>query len=146
MNDDSLLDALDRLARAGVGITTRALAESGSAAELTLQQWRALVVIAEAGISGIRVGDLGRGLRVAAPGASRLVRRLEARGLAVVTRDAPDRRAAVVRATDTGRALWTAVILRRRALIAEALDGSTEAPAATGPYLDEIATALVRNA
>ena len=122
MDDDRLLDALDRLARAGVGITTRAIDEGGAAIDLTLPQWRALVLVAEAGVSGIRVGELGRRLGLAAPGASRLVRRLETRGLVVVARDDPDRRAAIVRATDAGRALWTAVIVRRRRLIADALD------------------------
>lgn len=145
MQDDRLLDALDRIARAGVGITTRAIAEGGAAADLTLPQWRALVVVAEAGMSGIRVGDLGRRLRLAAPGASRLVRRLEVRGLVVLTRDAPDRRAAIVRTTDPGRALWTAVILRRRELIAEAI-GTVDAGAAVDVLLDAIADALVEKA
>jgi DNA-binding MarR family transcriptional regulator len=141
MHDDRLLDAVDRLARAGVGITTRALAEGGTATDLTLPQWRALVVVAEAGMSGVRVGDLGRRLRLAAPGASRLVRRLETRGLVVVARDAPDRRAAIVRATDPGRALWTAVMVRRRQLIAGALD-RVEAVADTGLLLAAVADAL----
>lgn len=145
MDDDRLLDALDRLARAGVGITTRAIAEGGAAADLTLPQWRALVVVAETGMSGIRVGELGRRLRLAAPGASRLVRRLEMRGLVVVTRDAPDRRAAIVRATDGGRALWTAVTLRRRELIAEAL-GRVEVATDPDRLLGAIADALVENA
>lgn len=145
MDHDRRLDALDRLARTGVGITTRAIAEGGRMADLTLPQWQALVVVAEAGKSGIRVGDLGRRLRLAAPGASRLVRRLEVRGLVVVTRDAPDRRAAIVRATDAGRALWTAVILRRRELIAEALS-RVEAAADVDQFLVSIADALVENA
>ena len=145
MNDDRLVDSLDRLARAGVGITTRAIAEGGAAADLTLPQWRALVVVAEAGMSGIRVGDLGRRLRLAAPGASRLVRRLETRGLVVVARDAPDRRAAIVRSTDGGRALWTAVILRRRELIATAL-GRVEAVADADRLLGAIADALIESA
>jgi DNA-binding MarR family transcriptional regulator len=145
MDHDRRLDALDRLARTGVGITTRAIAEGGTMADLTLPQWQALVVVAEAGKAGIRVGDLGRRLRLAAPGASRLVRRLEIRGLVVVTRDAPDRRAAIVRATDGGRALWTAVILRRRELIAEALS-RVEAVADVDRLLGAIADALVENA
>lgn len=144
MDDNRLLDLVDRLARAGVGITTRAIAEGGAMADLTLPQWRALVVVAEAGMPGIRVGDLGRRLQLAAPGASRLVRRLEVRGLVVVARDAPDRRAAIVRATDGGRALWTAVILRRRELIAEAL-GRVEAVADVD-HLGAIADALVEDA
>ena len=148
MDDDRLIDALDRLARAGVGITTRAIAEGGAAADLTLPQWRALIIVAESGMSGIRVGDLGRRLRLAAPGASRLVRRLELRGLVIVTRDAPDRRTAIVRGTDAGRALWTAVTQRRRGLIAEAL-AKAETVAAVADvdvFLGAIAEVLVENA
>jgi DNA-binding MarR family transcriptional regulator len=145
MDHDRRLDALDRLARTGVGITTRAIAEGGTMADLTLPQWQALVVVAEAGKPGIRVGDLGRRLRLTAPGASRLVRRLEIRGLVVVTRDAPDRRAAIVRATDGGRALWTAVILRRRELLAEALS-RVEAVGDVDRFLGAIADALVEDA
>lgn len=147
MPDQHLVDALDRLARAGVSITTRAIAEEAVAFDLTLAQWRALVAICEAGITGIRVGDLGRRQRLAAPAASRLVRRLEDRGLVVVARDATDRRAVIVRATDVGRAAWRAVTLRRRRLIEAALerialpDGD-----AMGSRLDAIATALVEGA
>jgi DNA-binding MarR family transcriptional regulator len=142
---DRLLDALDRLARAGVGMTTRAIAETGAATDLTLPQWRALVVAAESGRTGVRVGDLGRRLQVAAPGASRLVRRLETRGLVVVARDAPDRRAAIVRATDSGRVLWTAVTLRRRQLIADALD-RVESVADAALLLAAVADALDESA
>lgn len=147
MPDDHLVDALDRLARAGVSITTRAIAEEAAAFDLTLAQWRAIVVICEAGITGIRVGDLGRRQRLAAPAASRLVRRLEGRGLVVVARDALDRRAVIVRATDVGRAVWRAVILRRRGLIEAALE-RTALPDADdlGSHLDTIATALVESA
>jgi DNA-binding MarR family transcriptional regulator len=145
--DDRLVDALDRLARAGVSITTRAIVEEAAAFDLTLAQWRALVVVCEAGINGIRVGDVGRRQRLAAPAASRLVRRLEGRGLVVVARDAPDRRAAIVRATDAGRGIWTAVILRRRGLIEAALD-RTELPVVDDlvDRLEVIATALVEGA
>jgi DNA-binding MarR family transcriptional regulator len=131
MPDPLLVDAVERLMRAAVGITTRSLSEAGAPADLTLQQWRTLAVTAEAGAGGVRVGEIGWRLGVAIPGASRLVARLDRRGLVAVSRDAADRRAAIVRLTDGGRTLWEEVVERRRAHITEVL-AESDAAAAIG--------------
>jgi DNA-binding MarR family transcriptional regulator len=115
-----LATQVERLLTAGIGITARALDETPEAAELTLAQWRVLVVAA--GTDGTRIGELARQLAVRVPSASRLVRRIEARQLVTATRDEADRRATLVELSDTGRRVFEAVIGRRRELIETALD------------------------
>ncbi len=123
MPDPRLVDAVELLMRAAIGVTTGSLAEAGGGSDLTLQQWRAVVVVVESGGNGIRVGALGARLGMAPPGASRLVRRLERRGLVVLSRPDGDRRTAVVRTSLAGLGLWEEVVRRRRVHIGEALDG-----------------------
>jgi DNA-binding MarR family transcriptional regulator len=116
-----LVDAVDRFIRVSVGLTTVALEDHGSGPDLTLHQWRALVLTAEAGEVGLRVGEIARRLGIALPGASRLVARLEGRGLVLPERDPSDRRATIVRPTAAGTVLWEAVRMRRRTLIADVI-------------------------
>jgi hypothetical protein len=61
-SEDRVLAALDRLVLAAVGVTTVALAESGEGHDLTLSQWRALVVISSSWTAreGTRTGRRGR--------------------------------------------------------------------------------------
>jgi DNA-binding MarR family transcriptional regulator len=120
---DSLNDAVERLLRAGVGMTALAIGEVDGAADLTLSQWRALVIASDS--DGIRVGELAARLGIAVPSASRLVRRVEDRGLVTATRDDGDRRATIVRQTPAGKRVMRAVMARRRELVASAL---SEAP------------------
>ena len=49
---DSLNDAVERLLRAGVGLTALAIGQVDDATDLTLSQWRALVIASDA--DGIR--------------------------------------------------------------------------------------------
>jgi DNA-binding MarR family transcriptional regulator len=76
------------LLTAGIGITARAIEQTREAKDLTLLQWRVLVVAAEP--SGIRIGELAAHLGVSVPSASRLVRRVEAREFVSATRDDDD--------------------------------------------------------
>ncbi len=115
----SLSAALERLLSAGIGITARAISDSEHAAALTLAQWRLLVIATHR--RGPRVGELAAHLGVSVPSASRLVRRLEMRGLVETARAEDDRRATTVSATRRGRDLVDDVIAQRRGLIEQAL-------------------------
>lgn len=111
--------AIERLMSAGIGITVRAIGGSPAAASLTVVQWRALVIAASR--EGPRVGELAAHLGVSVPSASRLIRRLEVRGLVVTARAEGDRRVTIVSLTKAGRALVDDVIARRRDLIDRAI-------------------------
>jgi DNA-binding MarR family transcriptional regulator len=128
--EDHILAALDRLASAAVGMTTVALAANGQVHDLTLPQWRALVVISAS--TGLRAGDV----------ASR-----QRRGVIVVEADPTDRRATILRATPVGVAMRAAAMARRRELMAEALAAHPgRLPRDLGQGLDAIADALERYA
>jgi DNA-binding MarR family transcriptional regulator len=137
---ERVVRAIERLLVGGIGVTTLAVNEAAEAAELTVTQWRLLVVLER---DGARIGELAARLRLSVPSASRLVRRLERRGLVSAERDEHDRRATVVRLTTTGRRVRDAVLRRREQLIGEALgdrlDGRDDAAVRV---LDTIATAL----
>jgi DNA-binding MarR family transcriptional regulator len=141
----SLAHEIERLLSAGIGITTRAIDETADAADLTLAQWRVLVVAAQGG--SVRVGELADRLGISVPSTSRLVRRVEARGLVNATRALDDRRATDVNLTPGGRALVEAVVGRRRELIQRALD---DGPARQSPevaaLLHEVADRLAAHA
>ncbi|HEX5013258.1 MAG TPA: MarR family transcriptional regulator [Candidatus Limnocylindrales bacterium] len=114
-----LVGALEGLIVGAVGMTTAALDAFAPDYDLTLQQWRALVVVARS--DGIRVGEIGDRVGLAPPSASRLIRRLERRGLVETARDETDRRAIVVRASRRGHELWSTLVAHRRGLIVELL-------------------------
>ncbi len=120
MTDTKIVEAVERLSVEAIGVTTLALAHIDPALELTLRQWRALVVIGSAP-SGIRVGEIAARLGGSGPSTSRLVRRLEERGLIDAKRDESDRRAMLVRLTADGRRLRDALVVGRRDLIRGAL-------------------------
>jgi DNA-binding MarR family transcriptional regulator len=105
--------ALERLVFAGVALTSRALAEATPGLELTIPQWRALVVLGEAP-HGARVGEVAHALGGSLPGTSRLLRRLERRGLLSAERDQADRRATRVQLTAEGRRVRNAIVAYRR--------------------------------
>jgi uncharacterized protein YeaO (DUF488 family)/DNA-binding MarR family transcriptional regulator len=131
-----LVAAVERILVGGIGVTALALAEATPAAELTLAQWRVLVIVA--GADGVRIGEIATRLNVGIPSASRLVRRLERRGLATAERDESDRRATLVRATTEGRRVRGAVVRRRQELIEAALHGQL------GSVTDETVAVLDR--
>jgi DNA-binding MarR family transcriptional regulator len=130
--EDRILAALDRLAAASVALTTVALAEQGR--DLTLPQWRALVVISTS--TGLRASDVADRIGMSRPSMSRLIRRLQRRGVIVVEDDPGDRRATILRATPAGVAMRVATMTRRRKLMAEAL------AAHRGPLPRELASGL----
>lgn len=116
--DPEVLEYIELLLFGAVGMTSIALAES-AATDLTLPQWRAMVVIGRG--SGIRVGDAAARIGISLPSASRLIRRLEDRGYVSTERDESDRRGTLVRLTPEGQRVRAAVINRRRELMTAAL-------------------------
>jgi DNA-binding MarR family transcriptional regulator len=75
---------------------------------------------------GNHVRGVGQRVGVSAPSASRLLRRLEDRGLIELQRDATDRRFMRVRLTPSGEAARTKVIERRRVAVRELLRASSQ--------------------
>jgi DNA-binding MarR family transcriptional regulator len=120
MRDDAAVQAIELVARATVGITTRALAEATPGLDLSLLQWRALLIVGD-DPAGARVGRVRDVVGVPLPAASRLVRRLQRRGLVHVERDPDDGRATRVRLTHAGSHTRSTILARRHHLIAEAL-------------------------
>lgn len=132
------LDALERTAFATVAITAAALADVAGG-ELTFLGWRALVVLGETD-APLRLGELAGRLRLSAPSASKLVRRLERRNLVTLAADPHDRRVVLLSLDEEGRRVREAVIRRRREILATALDGGV--PDAFGPSLAIVAERL----
>ena len=120
MNGDAAVDAMELLARASIEVTSRALVEATSGEELSLLQWRALRIIGDES-AGARVGQVGDGVGVPLPAASRLVQRLRQRRLVSVERDPDDGRALRVRLTPAGNLARSTVLDRRRDVICDAL-------------------------
>lgn len=118
-----VIESLELLMFEAVGMTAIALARA-TTGELTLPQWRALVVIGR--VDALRVGDIASAVGMSLPSTSRLVQRLERRGLVTTARDESDRRATLVHMTDEGRDLRQRVVACRRALMEDAL--ATHAP------------------
>lgn len=136
-----LLDALERLAVATVGLTATALSETREGQDLTLSQWRAIVVLAES--DGHHVGELADELGISVPSASRLVRRLERRGLVSAERDEEDRRATILHLQPRGAEAYRAVTAARRRRIARALGTRSDGlPAEPTEALEALAEAL----
>ena len=130
-DDTTAVDALERLAFGLVAVTSRAI-EEVSGGDLTVQQWRVLVVLGGAE-AGIRVSDLARRINASGPSTSRIVRRLEQRGLVAASVDAADRRAVRIQLSPTGEAIRGRVVERRRSLIRETLAGRRPSAAAARP-------------
>ncbi len=115
-----IFEPLELLIFGAIGLTSFALADA-SASDLTLSQWRALVVIGRRS-DRVRVGEIAARVGMSLPSTSRLVTRLERRGYVVTERDESDRRATLVRLTPAGRRVREAVIARRRELFAAAVE------------------------
>jgi DNA-binding MarR family transcriptional regulator len=109
---------LDRIAVGAVGLTTRALAMAETDFELTFPQWRAILVVGE-DPDGARVGEVATRVGVTLPATSRLLRRLERRGLTPLATDSVDRRATRVRLTPRGRDIRSTILAHRRAALEE---------------------------
>ena len=93
-----------------IAVTARALADAGS--ELTLVQWRALVVLA-ASDGPLTIGDLAREVGASPSGMSRLVRRLVARGYVSSRYERADRRKRRLVVSDRGRDLVARIVALR---------------------------------
>lgn len=136
-----LASAVERLLTAGIGITARAIDQTPDAIDLTLVQWRVLVIAS--GTEGLRIGELAAHLGISVPSASRLVRRIEAQGLLTATRAVDDRRATNIALTEAGRRIVEAVVRRRRELIGQALPAEPgAAPTHAARVVGEIASRL----
>lgn len=142
--DQRVVDAVERIILGGVAITARAL--DSDVQDLTFPQWRVLTIVGEQEANAT-VSSVGARAGVSAPSASRLLRRLEDRGLISLERDAQDRRFIRVRLTEGGRVARSHVIERRRVLIREALIAMAGAlPADVPSALEAIGEALVLRA
>jgi DNA-binding MarR family transcriptional regulator len=115
---DAVVDAVLSASRVLVAVAARSLAEAAD--EVTLTQYRSLVVLASRGPQS--VAALAEAVAVTPPTASRLCDRLVRKGLVRRREDVRDRRAVRLALTRDGRDLVDAVTLRRRAEIARLLD------------------------
>lgn len=140
-HDAGAVDALERLAFGLVAITSRAI-EEVSAGELTLQQWRVLVVLG--GVDdGLRVSEVARRITASGPSTSRIAHRLEQRGLLTHRSDPDDRRAVRLQLSPAGVATRARIVEHRRRLIGETLTGVRLSPAAAR-HLEAIAAVFDR--
>lgn len=128
-----LASEVERLLTSGIGITARAIDQTPEATELTLVQWRVLVIASQT--EGLRIGELAAHLGISIPSASRLVRRIEAQGLMTALRADDDRRATNIALTKAGREIVEAVVRRRRKLIGLALSAEPEDQPADAVHL-----------
>jgi DNA-binding MarR family transcriptional regulator len=117
--DSDVVDALESLVVGAVGLTAIALGRLDASRDLTITQWRSLVVVSQT--DGVHVGEIAARVHMSIPSASRLIRRLEDRGLVSTARDEGDRRRTIVRPTTAGHELWQTVVRERRRLIADVL-------------------------
>jgi DNA-binding MarR family transcriptional regulator len=111
---DSMVDAVLSASRVLVAVAARSLADAGE--EVTLTQYRSLVVLASRGSQSM--AELADALAVTPPTASRLCDRLVRKGLVRRRADRHDRRQVQIALTQMGRDFVDAVTVRRREEIA----------------------------
>jgi len=116
---EDVVDAVITASRVLVAIAARSLADAGE--EVTLTQYRALVVLASRGPQG--VAALAEALAVTPPTASRLCERLVRKGLVRRRTDRRDRRHVHIGLTPAGLRLIDAVTARRREEVTALLSG-----------------------
>jgi DNA-binding MarR family transcriptional regulator len=114
---DELVDTVLAASRALVAVAARSLAAAGD--EVTLPQYRALVVLAARGPQG--TAELAAALAVTPSTATRMCDRLVRRGLVRRHRQAGDRRTVRITLTAAGRDLVAEATWRRRAELARLL-------------------------
>lgn len=119
-DDESVVDALLVASRALVAIAARSLAEAG---DVTLPQYRMLVVLATRGPQ--RPADLADALAVNRSTASRMCDRLLTKRLIRRTRLSSDRRVLRISLTTDGARLVAKVMRKRRTDLATAIRGLT---------------------
>lgn len=133
-----LADSMEVIVIGSVGLTARALSHASPEAELTFSQWRALLVVGEDDL-GTRVGRVAERVGVTGPATSRMLRRLNERGLVTLTIDKDDRRATRARLTPTGRRIRNAIVRYRRRALMSLVEGI---PAAEREALTRAAAAM----
>jgi DNA-binding MarR family transcriptional regulator len=132
-----LVPVLDRVVTSAVALTGRALAEE--APDLTVLQWRVLVVLAAS--EGLAMSDIARRIGSKLPATSRLIGRLRTRGLVDAGKDPSDARVTDVRLSAAGIALRHRVVERRAAHLRAIVQASGLA-AADRDSLERLAAAL----
>ncbi|HEY7942141.1 MAG TPA: MarR family transcriptional regulator [Candidatus Limnocylindrales bacterium] len=133
-----VIDLVEDLAFSLVAITTSAIGDASEGLEPTFGQWRLVVLLGRSN-EGLRLQDIAAAIGASAPSASRLVRRLQARGLVTVSRDVIDRRGIRVALSANGQRLRRTVVADRRRLLAASL-----AEIEVSPLLDEGLRELAR--
>lgn len=137
MSREQVVDWLEGIVFGGVALTTAALEYATNGQELTFTQWRAILVVGESE-DGCRVGEVASLLHASLPTTSRLMRRLELRGLLRLERDEQDRRATRARLTESGVWLRSSVLAYRRGEIAVIVD-EAKPPASAHRALRDLA-------
>lgn len=118
MTEPALLDSVLSASRVFVALATRSLADT--AEEVTLAQYRALVVLASRGPQ--RLAGLAESLAVTPATATRMCDRLIRKGLVRRSIDPEDRRSVRLDLSSKGRHLVDAVTERRRVEIRALID------------------------
>ena len=137
-----VLDQLERIATEMVAATNTALAGVIETGELSIQQWRLVIILG--GASGpLRLNEIAWRVNASMPSTSRLVQRMERRGLLVTSPDPLYRRGRRINLTDKGEAVRAQVISGRRQLLEDSL-GGLQLDAAEIAILHEIAERLGR--
>lgn len=113
----TLTDLLELIARACVTLTEDALHLAG-ARSISLQQWRAILVLSEME-DGARISAVARRVDVTVPATSRLLQRLAARELLSLVPDPDGSAAQVARLSEDGQALVRDAHDRRRGVLAD---------------------------
>jgi DNA-binding MarR family transcriptional regulator len=140
------IGALERIVIGAVGITTQALAQAAPDVELTFSQWRALLILGDPP-SGRRVGEVAARVGVTLPATSRLLRRLDRRGLVALAPDEADRRATRATLTGQGAGVRDAILAFRRAALRDVAEHATAAGRGiAGPEIDSLAASFERYA
>ena len=144
--EDGIDGVLERVVYGAVGITTAVLERATPDSELTFAQWRVLVVLGRHE-AGLRVGEIATRIGATGSATSRLLGRMERRGLVVSGPDEQDRRAAIVRLSDAGERLRARIVQDRRDLIRQLLDAhGRPLPPNLQAGLEAIAEAFARYA
>lgn len=119
---DQVAAAVLTASRVLVGVAARSLA--GMAEEITVPQYRALIVLA--GHGAMRPVDLADALSITSSTATRLCDRLVLKGLISRERTGPDRRAVELALTSEGRHLLDTVTVARQSEIVRILEAVPE--------------------
>ena len=115
--------ALERLVLHGGTLTSRVLQSHPETSGLSVSQYRLFVLVTTG--DNLHVGELARRLGASSQTTTRLVQRLEARGLVTSARGTADRRMVIVRPTPRAVELWRVISDQRRASFRDALAGLT---------------------